>query len=231
MPINSPNSNWVAVLTGDVVASSELDPERRARLPELLRQAGDSVKYQLEDAIPYPVDVFRGDSWQLVMFQPEKALRAALHLRALLLTAIEDEPLSTRVTIGIGSVDFIPADRVSSGDGQAFRLSGNALERLGRSQRMTVAMPDEADAYVGVGLQVICGLIDELVKRWTARQAQAVLGAMRGLTQQAIGAQWSPSPVSQQAIAQHLDGAGWGAIDEAIAYFERVVRSLSSRPD
>lgn len=229
MSFDIPPLSLVAVLTGDVVASSELAPDRRARLPELLRGAGEDLMRRLPAAIPFPVDVFRGDSWQLVVLQPEEALRAALSLRALLHIQLEEESLDTRIAIGIGSVDFIPAERVSSGDGQAFRLSGGALERIARSRRMTVALPDDVYSEAAAALNAICGLIDELVKRWTAKQARAVAGAMRGLTQQAIGAEWSPSPVSQQAIAQHLDGAGWGAIDEAIGYFERVVRSLSTR--
>jgi len=41
----------------------------------------------------------------------------------------------TRMAIAIGTVDFVPDDRVSRGDGHAYRDSGNALEQMMRGSK------------------------------------------------------------------------------------------------
>ncbi len=181
------------------------------------------------DVIPLPVDVFRGDSWQLIVVPPSRAFRVALSFRAILRHESGRARLDTRIGIGIGTVDFVPSDRISHGDGEAFRLSGAALERLGRrGRRMAVSIPAEQRSDATEALGVIFGLVDALSKRWTGKQAFAVWGALRGRTQEEIGLGWKPSPITQQAVAQHLDGAGWNAIDESIEYFENVVDRMNA---
>ena len=217
----------MAVLTGDIVSSTSLSKEARSRLPDVLRQVGDDVREHFAAAGPSAIDVFRGDSWQLVLAQPAAALRITLYFHSRLHSMSTDEPLTSRTAIGIGNVDFIPPDSVSEGDGTAFRLSGKALEEMDRNRRLAIAVDDANASCECVALPIILTLIDALTKRWTAKQARAVSGALRDMRQEQIAAEWHPAPITQQAIAQHLESAGWNAVDEAVAQFEQIIERLN----
>ena len=71
----------------------------------------------------------------------------------------------------MGKAESIPA-RVIEGDGEAFRLSGRALEAMG-GRRLVYAAPEGSALN---DWDVACRLLDELAMGWTARQARAVLG-------------------------------------------------------
>ena len=179
-------------------------------------------KYFPED-VRHPIEVFRGDSWQLLIEAPGKALRIALFIRATLRARFDRTRVDTRIGIGIGSVDFIPHDNISSGDGEAFRLSGEALDGLARSFGMAVNLPDRFSPFVRSSMDVSAKLIDVLVGEWTSRQAYAVSRAIIGLTQDEIAESWMTRPIAQQTVAQHLGSAGWNAIDYALTAIESAL--------
>lgn len=217
----------IAVLTGDVVSSTSLSREVRSRLPDVLRSVGTQIGEHFEAAGPSRIDIFRGDGWQLVLRKPAAALRVTLYFQSRLHAMSSAETILSRTAIGIGSADFIPQDSVSEGDGAAFRLSGKALEEMDRNRQLAIEVDDETSSCGCQGLPTILALIDALAKRWTAKQALAVSGALRGLRQEQIGSEWEPAPVTQQAIAQHLESAGWSAVEEAVAHFEHIFEPLS----
>lgn len=227
----------IGVLTGDIESSSEMPPGVRSVLPEILRAVGDEVRERFFTAVPYPIDIFRGDSWQMAVVDPVAALRVAMDIRCRLHAYHPDHPIVTRIAIGIGDVDFIPDAAVSEGDGTAFRLSGQAIEEMDRRRRLAIRIAEIGTPAERKPLPVLLTLMDALAGGWTARQSLAISGALRGLRQEQIGAAWHPNPISQQAVAQHLDSAGWAALSEGIDYFERVVRawvgaaSSADRPD
>lgn len=209
-----------AVLTGDVVGSSKLEPRARRKLPGLLRRTGTALRKRFPDVVPLDLDVFRGDGWQMVVERPEESLAIALAFRAHCRSAPELPDVDSRVAIGIGRIAFLPGHRVSEGDGEAFQRSGQALEAMDRRVQLDARFPD--DTAVGE-LRALLWLIDRHVQDWTARQSQALVGALSGWTQERIATGWKPSPISQQAVAQHLDRAGWYAIEAGIeAFRERV---------
>ncbi len=120
-----------AVLTGDLVRSSELDPIMLHRRLEFLANGYRDLEKSCPDlSFPRPMDTFRGDSWQLLVSPPSMAFRSTLYLRAKLAEVKSD----TRVGIGIGTLpenhlDYSPAQ------GEAYTLSGHALDRLQKTSR------------------------------------------------------------------------------------------------
>lgn len=215
----------VAVLTGDIVGSTKLSGDQRRRLHDVLAEVSEELRQRFGTAIPYELDVFRGDSWQIMVTEPRLALRVALRFRARLRSRFEDVKVDTRVGIGVGGVDFLPEKGVSTGDGDAFRRSGWAFEELTRGERM---------AFAGRGphsrcLDVCVRLIDYPAAHWTARQAYAVAEALLGHTQEEIAEGWMDRPITQQAVAQHLARAGWHAVDTAVGYFEETIDDVPNR--
>jgi len=215
-----------AIATGDIIDSSKLSPPDRKRLLFVMQRASVALRSFLKEAVPLEVDIFRGDSWQMFIAQPEKALVAALYFRAYLKATMAPRRVDTRLAVGVGTIDFLPNDRVSKGDGEAFRYSGRALEELKGHHRMAFVFPRRFDEQIALAVQTVVYLIDALVVRWTPRQALAVLGALEGKNQDEIGAKWPGGPISQQAVAQHLTKAGWHALLHGIDFVNKEVKKI-----
>lgn len=216
-----------AVLTGDIVSSSRVLKEQGDAVFTWLKAGEHKLQTGLPSAVYGGIDIFRGDSWQLVGQDPVRSLRAALLLRAFL---ISSAGFDSRVAIGVGSIDFLPTEGASSGTGQAYRLSGEGLGRLRKPVRMSAHFPGIVPETQILGLNTMLGLMDLQVQRWTRKQAEAVSGALVGLNQQQIAARWLAEPVSQQAISQHLESAGWSQIDQGVRYFENLLPTLFQIP-
>jgi hypothetical protein len=214
-----------AVLTGDIVDSSRLSENSAGSISRILERTGEWVKTHFQSAVQGPIDVFRGDSWQLVVSEPAQAIRIGLLFRVFLRA---EYGIDSRVSIGFGEIDYLPLENISTGTGQAFTLSGQGLESHLKSARMNLIIPSLIGTLEGQGLEIITQLIDLQVGGWTKGQSQAVAGALIDLTQAEIAGSWQPEPVSQQAISQHLESAGWSRIKNALLYLEEVLSALYS---
>jgi len=100
-----------------------------------MKKGSEALRKTFQGSIPLEADVFRGDSWQLLISDSALSLRIGLFLRAYLRAAMGAGKFDTRMAIAIGTVDFVPDDRVSRGDGHAYRDSGNALEQMMRGSK------------------------------------------------------------------------------------------------
>ncbi len=209
-----------AVLTGDIVDSSGLRKPGQQPVSTLIENTAMWVQKHFHQAIHGRIDVFRGDSWQMVVREPEIAVRIGLYIRALLKANYE---MDSRVSIGYGPVEYLPSDQISTGTGLAFTLSGQGLEECQKPVRMNLSFPQPKGIWEEQGLTTIIRLIDLLVVRWTPGQSRAAAGALIGLTQAEIADGWQPDPVSQQAISQHLENAGWTQIKKAVYFLEEIL--------
>lgn len=211
----------IAVLTGDVVGSSQLADAPRRALPQILQRAGAELKRAFGKAVPYELEIFRGDSWQLVVTDPALCFRAALFFRA---CVIAESPgsmrLDTRIGLAVDRADFVPAKNVSAGNGAAFQASGESLDRLDASVRLALVASGEKEWR-----DVAVRLVDAIVQEWTARQARAVAGRLRGWTQMQIVEHW-PERITQQTIARHLARAHWNALEPALRQVEHSLSPL-----
>ena len=210
-----------AIITGDIVASSLLSSNKRKMLHKVMVDSSKVLQDEFKDAVPMGVDIFRGDSWQIILSKPAKALRLALFYRAILRAKMESHRFDTRMAIALGHVDFIPGNRVSEGYGEAYQLSGKALESMPKASNMSFVFPGMELEKV---LNVVIQLIDSISSRWSDRQALAVTGALRGWKQKKIAEKWWKKKVTQQAVAQHLSRAGWYPVEKGILFFEQCLR-------
>ncbi len=214
------NTNpYYAVITGDIVESSGLSVPDRQRLVKVIGECSRQIRRIYGKIIPLDVDLFRGDSWQVLLTDPVLSLRVSLMFRALLRWRMESSGFDTRLAIGVGRVDSISRRRVSEGAGEAFRASGLALDSL-KKRRMAFAFPG---SELEPSLDVFVHLLDEIVVRWSDRQARAIVGALQGWTQKKIAETWEVSRITQQAVALHLEAAGWHAVDRGVRGFEKLL--------
>lgn len=218
-------SAYYAVISGDFIGFSPLSAETRQRLYHLVIDGGRRLNEVFSKAMPEPVDIFRGDGWQLFFSDPAVALRAGLFFRAFIRAHAPVRKTDVRMAIAVGPVDYVPAGNVSGGDGEAFRRSGKLLEAMAtpHSSTLRFAMNDSPAALAIDGMAALAGGI---AGRWTSNQARAVMAALVGMTHQQIAASWH-KPISYQAVGMHLKRAGWPAIRHAVGAFEETIRAVT----
>jgi len=209
-----------AVISGDIVASSSLAPRHRERLHTVMKEASKEIRCVFKRSVPMDVDIFGGDSWQMLIADPGRSLRIGLFYRAYIKAHMETSKLDTRMVIAIGKVNFVPGRRVSEGDGEAFRASGSLLEEMTKSHHMLFSYPKHKESE---NLDMIIRLLDAIVRRrWTEKRSLAMLGALQGWSQEKIAELWSP-PIKQPSIVDHLRGADWEIVEEALSFFEKRI--------
>jgi hypothetical protein len=144
-------------------------------------------------------------------------LRVALLMRALLLARDE---VRTRVSIGIGAVEVIDRRRVSLSTGEAFVLSGHALDHITGHFDLTGALP-ERTAPLAAWFPAMLHLCSGLVRSWTRRQAEIVSLALLldNPTHESIAGTLRPK-VSKQSVTESLAAARWRPLLEGIRVFE-----------
>lgn len=216
-------TSFFAVLTGDVVGSRRLEADQRQRLLAVLARAGEELQEAFPQSIPYLPDIFRGDSWQFVSTEPACSLRHGLFFRARVKAGMQSSRVDTRISLGIGTIDFLPPDAPAAGAGQAFNLSGEGLDGMDRHFYFTLRFPPQFESGQAVVLEAVGRLIDRLAQDWTDRQALAVSGALLDLTQARIAEVVFRGELTQQAVAQHLASAGWPAIQSGLEAFEMMI--------
>ena len=160
------------VITGDIVDSSKLSIEERERLLLVLNEAISDIKTNICEDISY--EVFRGDSFQIVVDNPAVSLSVAVILRASLMahTPVNSSfKWDARIAVGIGTIDF-KSDHISTSDGEAFKNSGRCFDKLKKNERLAIQTPWNDFSRE---LEVSTGFADHLITKWTQKQAEAIL--------------------------------------------------------
>lgn len=147
-----------AVITGDLVKSSSYQSTDYDRLLYLLDQ---SLRLCSE---PQHFNIYRGDAFQLLLTEPNLAVRTALLLRLNLIA----EGADARLCIAIGAVDNLRAD-IKTATGPVFTLSGTGLDRLSQ-QRWSLY-----DATGSQPLDLLLRFADHRLTQLTKRQAEVLL--------------------------------------------------------
>ncbi len=198
----------VAVLTGDIVNSSDLEREQRQTLFAALKSAAEVIS-AWNGVEPTGFERFAGDSWQLLLTTPGIALRACLMLRAYI--RAENRTFETRISVGIGSVEPLSSEGLGASDGVAFRLSGRGLADLPKNRFFGLHGSAEVNAAFI--------LADSISQDWTQKQAAALV---HGLQPNRIShdAMAQILGISKQAVAKRLASAKAPALLAAAELFE-----------
>ena len=161
------------IITGDIVESSQIKPQYRGELLNCLNKMGD----ELQCISPFSMELFRGDSFQLLIEDPCAAMRIAVMLRAGLIHHTpnkEDGIWDARISLGIGNVEFM-SEKIVTSDGEAFQYSGRQLDVMGK-QRLAVKTPWK-DANEELELSTL--FIDDIINGWSSKQAGMIYLTLR----------------------------------------------------
>jgi len=216
-----------AVLTGDIIKSVKLDPINLKMVIQSLKEGQASFDKVYPGAMIGVLDIFSGDSWQVLMGHEYLSIRAQLYFKALV-KAVKGLSVDTRIALAWGKIDesTVNPERISESTGEAFTLSGRALAEMDKSRRLTMKLPDtltqdKESAYSLLPHTIL--LLDEISKRWTEKQAEAVVFALLGSKQKTIAAELN---IVQSTVNKRLNGAGW---DNLSQYLNHIEYRLSGR--
>ena len=182
----------VAILTGDLIGSTQVEPAVVDQALSVMANAAQEIG-QWSGADPR-FTRFRGDGWQIVIAEPDLALRAAIFLAARLRAS--KTQIATRIAIGIGPIDSIGTRDLSDAGGAAFVASGRTLDGMLKIKTLDVAGRGVTLLHSG-----FVNLVEATIRRWTPEQAEA------------IGYYLHPDNPTLEDIASHL-----GITIQAVSY-------------
>jgi len=203
-----------AVLTGDIVNSTQLGQAAEKRLLKKLQQL--LAVYQFE--------FYRGDSFQVYVKDAGAALRIALLCRTVAIhTAGNLATISSdiRVSIGIGMVKT-PVTALGTAKGEAFVLSGRAFEVLTKNDaRLAIT---STNGLANEGLKVIADYINAIFKNMTGKQAGVIFELLKGESQKTAAAKLKKS---KSTIHQHVNAGRWPEIEKLLEYYQNIINQLA----
>ena len=160
------------IITADIIGSTSIDADARGELPELINQLTD----ELQEVSQIQVEIFRGDSFQVMVQDVEKTPLVAVLLRAGLRKSelrSKTKILDARMAIGIGKVSYIN-EKITLSDGEAFILSGREFDELGK-RKLSILTPSED---VNAELRVETAFLDDVISHWTRQQSECIYNAL-----------------------------------------------------
>ncbi|MDO9581808.1 MAG: hypothetical protein Q7J24_01660 [Desulfomicrobium sp.] len=194
-----------AVLTGDLILSTRSTPaqvdDSMAVIAEAVDRFSGATRFHR----------YRGDGWQVYVGAAGHGLEAMIFLAAQLRAM---DLLSSRMALGLGEAYGFDQDSLGTAGGQAFVLSGRALD----------AMPDgKMLVLAGAGVDplhhALMAYVDAQVQGWSPEQAEAVAMSLEPdgpHSQQVLAERLG---ISRQAFAARLSAAGFDLTRQATRAF------------
>ena len=111
----------ISVLNGDIVNSSKI-PDAGVSLMKALNKFLNQQKKNYPDI---KFEFFRGDAFQIVLFQPELAIKLAALIRTFVISSSPKptQRYDVRISIELGTADKLDS-KVTLSNSQAFIFSG-----------------------------------------------------------------------------------------------------------
>jgi hypothetical protein len=201
----------IAVITGDITNSKKIDPKIWLRpLKKELDNIGNSPKFW---------EIYRGDSFQLIISRPEDALTTAIKIKSTL-KSIQD--MDARMAIGIGSRTH-NAQKVTESNGSAFIHSGEKFEMLKKEKQNLAIKSDWPDFDKEMNLFLKLSLI--AMDNWTVNAAEIVKTTMENpdKLQEELG---QIVGIKQNAISNRLKRAYYDEIMEVNEMYKTKLKTL-----
>ncbi len=222
-----------AVISGDIISSTSLHYEDRARLEEGI--------IDLFEALHTRFDVYgrmiKGDYLECVVREYQDSLRVALIVKSF----IKSFPLSNssniksskvklfkthgaRLAIGYG--DLVRFDRDKGIiDGEAIYLSGRTISETAVHYKKRVVLKNtlyflSKDVILNNQLAPIISLLDVLISKATSRQSEVLYFKLLSKSEDEISELLN---IKQSVVNKHSTSLGWNSIEKAIMYYSQAL--------
>ncbi len=207
------------IITGDIVDSSFIPNEWKSKISETLKKVIADFRVQT----PANIEMFRGDSFQIIVEEPSSTLAIGIALRAALRANTPNSlsPWDARISIGIGEVSY-ESESIVTSDGEAFRLSGREFDTLGKRRIAICTSHEELNAE----LKLNTAFADEIITKWTPKQAEVIYV---GLIKEALQKDMAESlGMKLSNFNKHWNLAHGGLILAYIDRFESLINNIYS---
>ena len=226
------------IIAGDIIASTSLGLEKK----ELLMQAVQQLLKEFDKKFSVFGRVVKGDQVECYIPDASLSLRVALILKCFVKSKtshhyINDTPNSSRsiankyfrihgirLAIAVGQMNKV--DRAKGIlDGEAIYLAGRAIDEQHTANKDRIVIKSTM-TFISLNEQwqgefeVLLFLIDILISKCTARQSEILVERLKGKTEEAIAKKLK---ISQSAVNQNSNAAGWLGIEKAINRFEKII--------
>ncbi len=212
-----------AVITGDIVSSSKFPVNMWDKLQMFMRESW-KISSDWAGVCVSPISIYRGDSFQGLLWKSENALEFALILRINFLHQfgqhLKYERPDLRLSIGIGDIDQYADKAISERNGPAFRLSGHGLDSLKKEKRRIAIQTPRQE--INDELMIECILLDAIIERWTLDQIHKIYLYYKLKKQKAVAGELG---ISQAGVSQQMRRAGFPAIKKFCERFEYLIRT------
>jgi len=201
----------ISIITGDIINSRKLSSNVWIDgLKALLNSFGKS---------PADWEIYRGDEFQLQITNPEKALDAALQIKAYFKTL----KLDARMSIGVGDKTY-EATKISESNGTAFSRSGEVFQTL-KKHKVNLAL-NTGNAELDNDLNLKLRLASVFMDSWLPQSAELVRIAMQDptLSQDEIGQKLG---INQAAVSRRRKRAQYDLLLETENYFRQKIKTLN----
>jgi len=208
-------SNY-AVLTGDLVNSRR---NKSDHFQQMIGGLSEALQYCAAN-YPCRFELYRGDSFQILLQEPKDSIIIAILVRIKLKLMSANGIWDARIGVGIGRVEH-PTTSLSSSLGEAYVLSGSALDAIG-SNRLVIKTSNE-DA--NTRLVLLTRFCDNLISKLSQKQALALwhyLTLDNAIHQQVAEAMGT----SRVNVTQLLNNAGYDLIRDYIATAQGIIDSI-----
>lgn len=197
-----------SIITGDIINSRKVDPVIWLNpLKDLMKEWGKT---------PKTWEIYRGDSFQLEITQPQYALLAAVRIKACIKSI---ENLDVRMGIGIGHKNY-DAKKITEANGEAFINSGETFEELKKlKQNLAIKSPwTQLDDELNLMFRLASIVLD----KWSTATAQivAVSIANRTLSQKELGDKMERT---QSTISEAQKRAHYDEIMDLVSFYEKSI--------
>jgi len=224
-----------AVISGDIIAYTSLSDADKYKIEHSI----DQLFKELASRYEVFGRLIKGDYLEFYIPDPINALRIALliksHIKAyaLELEDSKDNRLSAfkthgiRLAIGIGEITRFDRDKGII-DGEAIYFSGRTIndisatfdkERIVIKNTLFIKTNDE---QLTSELDPLLALLDVLISKATAKQSNILYLKLLGNNEDTIAKKLK---LYQSTVNEHSTSLGWNAIEKAVLYFEKLMKS------
>ncbi|MGB8704023.1 MAG: SatD family protein [Gillisia sp.] len=217
----------IAVLTADLVDSSVYQESFLNEVLDTLNQQFNKLttEYGKENV---RFTIYRGDSFQGVIKDPEVALKIALQIKTSInrlhyIKAKKKVALSKvadfKMAIGIGEQE-LERESVAESNGEAFQFSGRTLDEMKKENRKLRLVTKISEINNEFNASLL--LLDTVTERWSTASAEVVYYLLQQLKEREVAKELN---ISQSAVNQRKKAAGWEAVSVLLERYQQVIQN------
>jgi hypothetical protein len=206
-----------SIITGDLIKSRSIGAKQW--LPALKKILAS------EGGTPKTWEIFRGDSFQIEVKDPSRALLMAVRIKSAMKCI---KHLDVRMAIGVGTKEYSGA-KITESNGEAFIFSGGRLEEI-NLQKLNLAIrtpwadfDKEMNLYFKLALVIMDGWSTrsaELVRLLTEQYAES-----RELKQTKLADKLN---ITQSSVSIRIKRAYYTEIHALLEHFEEKIKTYIS---